>query len=315
MAAAGTVFFFDWEVSLMVWLQSNLRPLITSFIQYLSIFGEELAMVVVLGLLYWCIDKKLGKTVGITALICTVWNPMLKNIFLRRRPYFDNPEIEILRVVDSDADIYDIAAQGFSFPSGHSSNAASLYVGLAAAVKKKPLTVLAVVLPLVVGISRVCVGAHYPTDVICGWLLGLVAVLVVPLVRRKVKNDKIFYLIFMIIGLPGFFYATSSDFYTSYGMMTGMFLGVMFEEKFVNFENTRSVVRSILRVAGGAAVFFGLNTLLKLPFSSDFLAQPVFAARLIRTLRYTLVLFIDIGVYPMLFKYTAKIGRKVPAEE
>lgn len=314
MAAAGTCFFFDWEVSLMVWLQTNFRPLITSFIQYLSIFGEELAMVVILGLLYWCVDKKLGKMVGFTALICAVWNPLLKNIFVRRRPYFDNPDIEILRVVEPDADIYDIAAQGFSFPSGHSSNAASVYAGLAINRRKKLFSVFAVVLPLVVGLSRVCVGAHYPTDVIVGWILGLAAALIIPFLYRKLNNEKLFCLIFMLIGLPGFFYCTSSDFYTGYGMMAGMFLGVLFEEKYVNFENTKSVVRSVLRIAGGAAVFFGLNTVLKLPFSSEFLDQPVFAARLVRTLRYTLVLFIDIGVYPILFRYTAKIGAK-PAEK
>jgi membrane-associated phospholipid phosphatase len=48
---------------------------------------------------------------------------MAKNIALRRRPYFDHESIHILRVVEPEADIYDIAAQGYSFPSGHSTNA------------------------------------------------------------------------------------------------------------------------------------------------------------------------------------------------
>lgn len=53
--------------------------------------------------------------------------------------------------------------------------------------------------------------------------------------------------------------------------MLGFVLGVQAEQKFVNFDNTRNPLRSVLRVLGGVAVFFGLNTLLKMPFSSDFL--------------------------------------------
>ena len=57
---------------------------------------------------------------------------------------------------------------------------------------------------------------------------------------------------------------------------------------------------------GGVAVFFGLNTLLKMPFSQDFLNSAEMASLLVRTVRYTLVVFAVLGVYPMLFKYTAK---------
>ena len=86
----------------------------------------------------------------------------------------------------------------------------------------------------------------------------------------------------------------------------GFLLAIEFEQKYVNFENTRIALRSVLRLVGGIAVFFGLNTLIKMPFSADFPNSGMMSALLIRMVRYTLVVFVVIGVYPMLFKYTNK---------
>ena len=53
-----------------------------------------------------------------------------------------------------------------------------------------------------------------------------------------------------------------------------------------------------------------MNTVLKLPFSSEFLEAGTFASHLVRTIRYGMIIFVVIGVYPIVFKYTAKIGKK-----
>ena len=292
---------------LMRWLQENLGAVGISIISFFSAFGEELACVAILGFLYWCYDKRFGRFVGLNVLVGIVLNPMIKNIYLRRRPYFDTPEIKCLKPVKKDADIYNIAAQEFSFPSGHSTNAVTVY-GSAAEYKRKNkiLAVIGVVLPLLIGVSRFCLGVHYPTDVICGWLLGLVVIVFVPCLQKKLKNDRLLYGILLLAGLPGFFYCKSLDFYSGYGMLLGFVLAVEFEQKYVNFENTRSVLRSVLRVVGGVAVFFGLNTLTKMPFSADFLNSGEMSALLIRTVRYTLVVFAVLGAYPMVFKYADK---------
>ena len=310
MELVGNTFFFDWEVSLILWLQAHMGAFGTSLASFLSAFGEELACVAVIGFLYWCYDKRFGRFVGLNVLVGLVLNPMIKNVFVRRRPYFDTPEIQCLKPVDKSADIYNIAAQEFSFPSGHSTNAVAVYGSLAEYRKNRALSVIAVVLPLLIGVSRFCLGVHYPTDVLCGWLLGLVVIFAVPWLQRKLNNDRLFYILLLLIGLPGFFYCKSADFFSGYGMLLGFVLAVEFEQKRVNFENTRSPLRSVLRVLGGIAVFFGLNTLLKLPFSSEFLNSGTTAAFLVRMLRYTLVIFVDIGVYPLLFKVTGKWFKK-----
>lgn len=310
MTAAGTCFYFPWEVALEEWLQSTLPGWLMGFVSQLSLFGEQLLMVALLGFLYWGLDKKFGKYLGLNLIMANVWNPMLKNIFLRRRPYFDNEGIQILRVVEPKADIYDIAAQGYSFPSGHSAGAAAVYGSLARYTKKKWLIVLAFLLPFLTGFSRIAVGAHYPTDVLCGWLLGAAAVFLIPLLREKIPNDLCFFGVLLLLTVPGFFYCRSNDYFTGMGMLVGFMAGDLFEKKYVNFENTRSIPRILLRVVGGAGLYFGLNTVLKLPFSSAFLDSGSFASLMVRFGRYAAVIFLVLAVYPMIFRYTDKFWHK-----
>jgi len=306
----GNTFFFEWEVALMEFIQAHLGSFGVAFASFCSTLGQEMVMIAVLGFFYWAYDKKCGKYIGLNIITGAVLFPMIKNIFLRRRPYFDHETIKCLKPVEADADIYDIAAQGYSFPSGHATNSMLAYGSVARYQKKKVITTIVTIVIILIGVSRFCVGVHYPTDVLCGWALGLIIMFVMPWIREKIGKDWILYLILLVVGLPGFFYCTSNDFYTSYGMMMGGFGGFLFEEKYVDFENTKSVLQSIIRVVVGAGLFFALNTALKLPFSSEFLESGTTAALLVRTFRYAIVIFLLIGVYPMLFKFFDKIGKK-----
>ena len=313
-AAQGNRFFFGWEIALMEWLQAHLGAGAISVISQLSMFGEELMLIVIMGFFYWCYDKEFGKFIGMNFLVANVWNPMIKNLALRLRPYFCSDRIDLLRMIEPKADKFDVAAQGYSFPSGHSSGAATIYGSAALCLKKKWATALAFVLPLLVGVSRVVVGAHFPTDVLAGWALGALVIFFIPWLRKTVKNRWVFSAIIVLTALPGFFYCTSSDYFTAFGMLVGFVFAEPFEAKYVRFENTRSPIRSILRIAGGGAIYFGLNTLLKLPFPKALLDAGDFAAHAIRSGRYAIVIFAVIAVYPILFRYTAKIGKKEQAK-
>ena len=310
MALTGNTFFFPWEPALMEWLQTNLSSGLISFISHLSFFGEEIFLVLVIGFLYWSWNKELGTKAGIHVLMCLAWFPIAKNVALRRRPYMDHESIQILRVVEPSADPMDITAQGYSFPSGHSACSMSLFGTIARFTKKGWLIALAVLIPLLVGFSRVAVGAHYPTDVLGGWLVALFVIAFVPWLEKKLKKRELFYGVLILLALPGMFICKSTDYFTGFGLLTGFLAATLLDAKVIHFENTRSPLRAILRVVIGAGLFLGLNTLLKLPFSKDFLNSGVPASLLVRSVRYAVVTFLVFGVYPYFFRFTARIGAK-----
>lgn len=308
MTADGSTIFFPWEVRFMEWFQTVLGQTSISVLSFFSVFGEQTVMILILGFVYWSYNKKLGKTVGLGVLAASLWCTSLKNIVLRRRPYFDNEGIKLYRAVEPDADIYDIAAQGYSFPSIHSANAAAAYGGLAANSErnKRLLFPLAAALPLLTGISRVAVGVHYPTDVLAGWLLGSIALIAIPVIEKRsgVSYGSLpVYIFLLITGAPGLLYCRSEDYFTTFGLTVGFIGGMIIEERFCSFENTRNPVRMALRPIGGMMIYFALNTFLKLPFSDTFLSGGSYAALLVRAARYAVIALAEFGFYPMLFRY------------
>ncbi len=289
----GISFSFPWEVSFMVWLQSACGTVGNYLAQFFSLFSEKLFLVGVLGFIYWCWDKKEARNMGVYLLVNVIACPILKNCFPRRRPYMDHENIRCLKAVDASGDIYDPIAQGFSFPSIHSSNSAALYTALGLYAKKKPLRIAFFALPFFVAFSRVILGVHYPTDVLCGLVIGYLILFVMRQIQKGIKREWLFYLIILLCAFPAFFFCKSNDFFSAYGLALGIFGGFLFEKSFVNFSNTRFVWKMIVRTAGGLLLFAAVNALCKLIFPGSI--------SVLRMLRYALSAFCVIGPYPMLF--------------
>jgi membrane-associated phospholipid phosphatase len=160
---------------IITYIQGYISAPVTSVMLWITFLGSTkwvaiitLLMVILLFIMrHRLLSIYLALTVAIGA---GVFNQVLKYIFKRARP-------DIHRVIQE---------QGYSFPSGHSMGSMILYGSLAFILFKlyKHLwakivgAFLAVLLILCVGISRIYLGVHYPSDVVGGYSAGAVWVII-----------------------------------------------------------------------------------------------------------------------------------------
>lgn len=159
--------------------------------------GSGIALWVVLGLgsVYFLYTRHLYSLalLWLALLGARVLNQTLKETFARPRPGVAGSELEILgRTFDYPA--------SYSFPSGHAVTAtvvfgtlAYLIIRLEPTVRMRRLTLAgAVLLILLIGVSRIYLGVHYPSDVLAGYLAGFIwatfAVFAIEVVRYFVPR-------------------------------------------------------------------------------------------------------------------------------
>ncbi len=139
--------------SLGIWLAGLMKAI--------SFLGQEEFVMLFLPAIYWCWDSVLGFRLGSILMLSNGLNSVLKLLFHAPRPYWINPEVKAFSGETS-----------FGLPSGHAQNAVALWGRLAVALRRKWATWLAVILILLIGISRLYLGVHFLTDVLAGWLIG-----------------------------------------------------------------------------------------------------------------------------------------------
>ena len=307
----GNSFYFPWEVDLIEWLQQSMGSIGKTASSIFSfVGGVEFSLFLLIAILF-CYKKESGVRLTRTLLTASMWFPMVKNVVLRIRPYMDHPErIKVLQVVEPDADPMDIVQQGYSFPSGHGAMAVSMYGGIGMEVRKRWMWALAIIIPILIGASRITMGVHYPTDVLAGWVIGLAAIGFNLLLEKILKKEWQRYAVLLALTLPGIFWCNSRDYYTAMGALVAAAIAIPYEAKYVKFQDTRNVWAMILRGVGAIAIYFVLNTLLKMPFSKEWLDSGKLAPNLVRSARYAIILFTVLGVYPRLFPLFEKIGKK-----
>lgn len=119
-------------------------------------------IVLSLAMLCWRPTRKAGALALLSmalGLLCT--NVALKHLVARPRPWLDLPLVPL--VVEKDPN---------SFPSGHTCAAFAAAMVWVLALPARWMRVLAAVLAVCMGLSRLYVGVHYPTDVLAGALVG-----------------------------------------------------------------------------------------------------------------------------------------------
>lgn len=126
-----------------------------------TFFGNEIFYMLVMPILYWCLDATLGLRIGLILVLSGNLNSTAKLLFKSPRPYW----------IDRQVIAYS-SEHSFGFPSGHAMNATSVWGLLAASLKKKIAPMVAILAIFLIGISRIYLGVHFLSDVLAGWLLG-----------------------------------------------------------------------------------------------------------------------------------------------
>jgi len=139
----------------------NLGDWLTLPMKFFSFLGTEEFYMLVLPVLYWCINSTLGIQVAFILMISGGFNDAFKLAFHGPRPYWYSSRVDGLAVETS-----------FGVPSGHSQNAMSVWGIMAAGIHKWWAWLVAGLIIFFIGLSRMVLGVHFPHDVLLGWLIG-----------------------------------------------------------------------------------------------------------------------------------------------
>ncbi len=145
-----------WIVSIQalgVWLEMPMR--------FFTALGSENFLFLVLPLIYWSIDARLGLQVALILIASNNLKPILKMSFVGPRPYWVSSQVKAF-----------VAESSFGIPSGHAQDAMALWGILAFNLRKRWAWIVALLLAFFIGFSRLYLGAHFVHDVLAGWLVG-----------------------------------------------------------------------------------------------------------------------------------------------
>ena len=302
-------------MTVLYFLESIRMPGLNEFMLGITRLGEETAFLVAALIVFWCVDKRKGYYVMAVGFAGTMASQFLKLLCRVPRPWALDPFFTILEQARE-------AADGYSFPSGHSQSAVGTFGAIAATSKNKWVKGVCIALCVLVPLSRMYLGVHTPADVLVG--AGMALALVWLLRRWIMEGDRgmlvlIPLLTAMAVGL--LLYTTCWPFpadvdqenlasgvknaYTLLGCMLGIAVVYPVEKKYVRFSTEARWWAQILKVILGLAVVLLVKEGLRAPLDGIFGGH--MAARMIR---YFLVVLAAGILWPMSFGWFSRMGRK-----
>jgi len=289
-----------------IWFQQSLEWLIP-IMKGVTFLGNVEFFLLIMPLLFWCIDISLGIRMGILLLISGGLNALLKLGFQTPRPFWVTNKVQGLSEGIS-----------FGFPSGHAQNAASMWGLVGITLKKRLEKVLIFMLIFLIGISRIILGVHFLHDILIGWLVGALLVWVFVQLEPRViawyKRSSLGKQIGMLVLLTSLFILPAlllsppinfpqlpqiwlanagvelypysyEDLLTSAGAFFGLGLGIIFLDRFGMITTKGKIWQLILRyvigLIGVLILYIGLGSI----FPDDVST----AAYILRFFRYTLI--------------------------
>ena len=155
------------ELKILDWFRTLHTPVLDKFMTSVTKLGNAGIFWIILTVLFLLIPKmrKTGVVMAAALIIdLLLCNVLLKNLVARIRPYDVNIGIQLLV-----AKLHD-----YSFPSGHTAASFASVTALYLAGEKK-LWKPALILSCLIAVSRLYLYVHYPTDVLGGVVIGIIA--------------------------------------------------------------------------------------------------------------------------------------------
>ncbi len=293
----------------------NLRvPVLNEFMLLITHLGEETAFLAIALIVFWCVDKYEGYYLMGVGLFGNMANQFLKIACRIPRPWVRDPNFTALEAAIPEAG-------GYSFPSGHSQTAVGTFGCIAVTRKNKILRGICIALMILVPFSRMYVGVHTPADVLVGSVMALAMVFAFrPMMLRGNKTRilatftgllflSIFFLLFVeLYPFPADidahnYQSAVKNAYTFIGCFVGVIIVFMVDENKLNFDTKAIWWAQILKAVGGLLVVLAVKEGMR-PVLELFL--PVMPARAVR---YCLIVVVAGIVWPLTFRWFAKLGK------
>jgi len=253
------------QESIMLFFLKIANPVLDTVANLVTMFGEESFVIAFILYIFYNYNKKSGFILFSSTLYSVSAMGILKAIVRAPRPFQVLESIQGKRVQ---------TATGYSFPSGHTTTAASSYTSLALVFQKRAVSILCAVLIALVGLSRLYLGVHWPNDVFGGLVLGASISMLAYRPLSMLFDDKEKRMkVNTIIGIIGFAAAlvlaillnlhtvdevAFTDLMKTLALAGGGFLGFVFENTRVNFSTEGTWPKKIVRYLIGMGGIFAI---------------------------------------------------------
>jgi membrane-associated phospholipid phosphatase len=249
----------NWGIEVVLWFQ-QFSPALDLPFKILTSLGDQEFFLLLMPLIYWCIHRQTGARLFMLLLISACLNEGAKLLIDQPRPF--NYDSRVIKFVHEDSG---------GLPSGHTQSAVVVWGYLAWRFKKRPLWLLAGFLILAIPLSRIYLGAHFPTDLLGGYALGALVLLLFlkldPPLASWFTKKGIFFQLGASIGIPVLLILVipsgNDGLLTAVGALMGVATGVVLERRWVRFCSDglwwKQVIRYLLGVVILFAVWFGLR--------------------------------------------------------
>jgi undecaprenyl-diphosphatase len=265
----------------------------------ITFLGNEEFYLLILPLLYWCIEARLGFRLGLLFFVSGYLNLALKELLAQPRPADLEPGINLIK------------ESGYGLPSGHAQSAVVLWGFLAYAGRKRWLWAPAAALMALIGFSRVYLGVHFPTDVLGGWLIGAVllgaAVLILHFTAgRRLRLPRWPWLAgASLLAAASLAVLATKDTLSVVAAFWGFVAGYLLLSRTAAVDTAGGILQRLLRLPAGLVVLLGLYLGLKALLPAE--GQPLHL--LFRFARYALVGFWVAFGAPWLFRLLGLVRR------